>query len=70
MTQLSLIEVFLLIFMLPKIYLIDTRLLGEKCTPLIISEADGAPRAGPPETRRVNPWQHLVSPIRFANGGI
>jgi hypothetical protein len=41
----------------------------EECKPLIILDADGAPRASPPETWRVNPWHHLVSPIRFANGG-
>jgi len=43
-----------------KIHLINLWLLGEKCKPIIIRDADGAPRA--------NPWHHLVSPIRFANG--
>ena len=33
----------------------------EECKPLIIRDAGGAPRE--------SPWHHLVSPIRFANGG-
>jgi len=33
----------------------------EKYNPIIIRDAGGDPRT--------NPWQHLVSPIRFANGG-
>jgi len=36
-------------------------LVGEKCKPIIIRDAGGAPRA--------SPWHHLVSPIHFANGG-
>jgi len=33
----------------------------KKCTPLIIRDADEAPRA--------SPWYHLVSTNRFASGG-
>jgi hypothetical protein len=45
-----------------KIHLINPVLLGEECKPIIIRDAGAAPRA--------SPWHHLVSPIRFANGGI
>jgi len=46
---------------LPEAYLINSWLVGEECKPIIIRDADGAPQA--------SPWHHLVSPIRFANGG-
>ena len=41
----------------------------EKSKPLVTRDAGGASRASLSRASRSNdPWQHLVSPIRFANG--
>jgi hypothetical protein len=48
---------------LAKIHLINPRLLEEKCTPIIIHYAGGAPRASPPYLLAGKP----LAPLSFAD---